>query len=564
MADNVTADPGAGGATFASDDIGGVQYPRTKLTLGADGGNDGDVSDANPIPAKVADGNDVVLGATTDAAVDSNAVGTVSGKLRGLVKILASVWDAANGRLKVDGSAVTQPVSAAALPLPAGAATAAAQATGNASLTSIDGKLSGPLNVTGSAVTATGTVTANLGTIAGVATEVTLATRAADATLTGGLAKAIARGGAKGTTVAADITSTPSGANHQPGDVILYDAAGNAIDPRLIRAIASGTDSITVVQGAPGATAWKVDGSGVTQPVSGTVTANLAAGVNNIGDVDVLSLPSIPAGTNNIGDVDVLSLPSIPAGANNIGDVDVLTLPAVAGGKTNNNAAPGATNVGVLGALANAAVPVWTEGNLVSESIDLSGAQRVVLRPDVVLGAYSVGGSVGYTAVTAGGIIFSFRWGDATRKCRIIRVTVQVVATAFTTAGLVERQLVVVRAFTASDTGGAAVTPAANMSELQTAFGTSLLTDARFGGFLAAGTGTADTNPLATVSGWMAAVGNVIGGASLVPLYEHRQGKKPWVLAQNEGFRIRLGAAESASTRQTFVNVEWDEGNNFE
>ena len=58
-----------------------------------------------------------------------------------------------------------------------------------------------------------------------------------------------------------------------------------------------------------------------------TVEASLAAGTNNIGDVDVLSLPSLPAGTNNIGDVDVLSLPSIPAGTNNIGDVDVLTLP---------------------------------------------------------------------------------------------------------------------------------------------------------------------------------------------------------------------------------------------
>lgn len=40
------------------------------------------------------------------------------------------------------------------------------------------------------------------------------------------------------------------------------------------------------------ANALKVDGSAVTQPVSGTVTANLAAGTNNIGDVDVLSVPA--------------------------------------------------------------------------------------------------------------------------------------------------------------------------------------------------------------------------------------------------------------------------------
>lgn len=61
---------------------------------------------------------------------------------------------------KVDGSAViqpvsgtfwqaTQPVSAAALPLPAGASTSALQTTGNASLASIDAKLTNPLPVSG-------------------------------------------------------------------------------------------------------------------------------------------------------------------------------------------------------------------------------------------------------------------------------------------------------------------------------------------------------------------------------------------------------------------------------
>lgn len=49
----------------------------------------------------------------------------------------------------------------------------------------------------------------------------------------------------------------------------------------------------------------------------------------------------------------------------------------VAGAKTNNNAAPGATNVGALTVLANAAAPTWTEGNLVALSSDLAGALRV-------------------------------------------------------------------------------------------------------------------------------------------------------------------------------------------
>lgn len=44
------------------------------------------------------------------------------------------------GAALVDGSAVTQPISAVSLPLPTGAATSALQTSGNASLTSIDGK----------------------------------------------------------------------------------------------------------------------------------------------------------------------------------------------------------------------------------------------------------------------------------------------------------------------------------------------------------------------------------------------------------------------------------------
>jgi hypothetical protein len=52
----------------------------------------------------VADGADVAEGATTDAAVTSDANGTVSGKLRGIVKILADVWDSVNHVLKISGT----------------------------------------------------------------------------------------------------------------------------------------------------------------------------------------------------------------------------------------------------------------------------------------------------------------------------------------------------------------------------------------------------------------------------------------------------------------------------
>ena len=127
-------------------------------------------------------------------------------------------------------------------------------------------------------------------------------------------------------------------------------------------------------------TAWKVDGSAVTQPVSGTITATIAAAATTIakaedaasadadvgvpsmavrkatpantsgldGDYEFLQMSAgrlwasatidaaLPAGTNaigklsansgvDIGDVDILS---IAAGDNNIGNVDIVTVPA--------------------------------------------------------------------------------------------------------------------------------------------------------------------------------------------------------------------------------------------
>lgn len=51
MADNTTLPvPTTSGDVIAADDIGGVKFQRVKVTLGADGANDRDVSSANPIP----------------------------------------------------------------------------------------------------------------------------------------------------------------------------------------------------------------------------------------------------------------------------------------------------------------------------------------------------------------------------------------------------------------------------------------------------------------------------------------------------------------------------------
>ena len=85
MADNVTADPGAGGATLAADDIGGVHYPRTKIVIGADGSADGDVSGANPMPISAATMEGLL---TTIDADTGTLAATVSA---GAVQIIGSL-----------------------------------------------------------------------------------------------------------------------------------------------------------------------------------------------------------------------------------------------------------------------------------------------------------------------------------------------------------------------------------------------------------------------------------------------------------------------------------------
>lgn len=139
------------------------------------------------------------------------------------------------------------------------------------------------------------------------------------------------------------------------------------------------------VNNAAGASAVNVQDGGNSLTVDGTVTANLAAGTNNIGDVDVLTLPAIPAGNNNIGDVDVAS---IAAGDNNIGNVDIVTMPNVtlaAGTNTNevvgdvahNTAAAG--NPLLQGGYASAAAPtdVGADGRAVNAWHLRNGAAAV-------------------------------------------------------------------------------------------------------------------------------------------------------------------------------------------
>lgn len=127
MADNFALEATVtAGRTIATDQIGSVDFPRGKLVHGADGVNDGDVSKANPLPIggnTAADGSGTLVPLLVDAAgnlqIDVISAPTTA--------VTGTFWQA------------TQPVSAASLPLPSGAATAAKQpALGTAGTASSD------------------------------------------------------------------------------------------------------------------------------------------------------------------------------------------------------------------------------------------------------------------------------------------------------------------------------------------------------------------------------------------------------------------------------------------
>ena len=110
MADNVILDPGSGGATVATDDIAGIQFPRGKITIGADGVNDGDVSRTNPLPVawpvtslKASYEKQTAIAAGGSATFDSTQLssGTLGklfyAKVNSSVAFKATMYKVANG-----------------------------------------------------------------------------------------------------------------------------------------------------------------------------------------------------------------------------------------------------------------------------------------------------------------------------------------------------------------------------------------------------------------------------------------------------------------------------------
>jgi hypothetical protein len=145
--------------------------------------------------------------------------------------------------------------------------------------------------------------------------------------------------------------------------------SGNSItvDNAALSVVGGGAEStalrVTLANDSTGVVS--VDDNGASLTVDGTVTANLAAGTNNIGDVDILS---IAAGDNNIGNVDIVSLPASTNTIEVVGDV--------AHGAT---AAGNPLRVGLTAETSPKGITLVTDGQATAAYGDADGIQMVKL-----------------------------------------------------------------------------------------------------------------------------------------------------------------------------------------
>jgi hypothetical protein len=104
--------------TIATDEIDGVKYQRMKMTLGADGTNDGDVAADNPIPVtgtvSVSNlpGTQPVSGPLTDAQLRATPMEAALAELAVTLKVLLHTlsmpryYDASTGNIRVNAVTV--------------------------------------------------------------------------------------------------------------------------------------------------------------------------------------------------------------------------------------------------------------------------------------------------------------------------------------------------------------------------------------------------------------------------------------------------------------------------
>jgi len=238
--------------------------------------------------AKLTIAQSTALGSSTQALVGGSVTTAAPTYTTGNINPLSLTT---SGALRVDGSGTTQPISAASLPLPTGAATETTLGTRLADSTFI-----GRINTLGQKTSANSTpvvLATDQSTIA-VTGTVTATNPSVSATAASPPSSATYIGGSVTTAAPTYTTGQLNALSLTTGGLLRTDGSG-ATQPvsGTVAATQSGTWTVqpgntanttpwlaTINQGGNSATvtglnALKVDGSAVTQPVSGTVTANI-------------------------------------------------------------------------------------------------------------------------------------------------------------------------------------------------------------------------------------------------------------------------------------------------
>lgn len=186
-------------------------------------------------------------------------------------------------------------------------------------------------------------------------------------------------------------------------------------------------------------------------------------------------------------------------------------------------------------------------------------------------GAYRIAAVSGLvTGVAAGtgtaGHLFAMRWAPAASAVRSVALISRLRARLATVAGYTAAQetgidLSILRAYTASHSGGTAMDLTGNNNKKRTTRPTSAVADMRIAttAELTAGTHTFDAQPIArSTYAELAAAATVAKGATEIFLSTEDLDRYPILLANNEGICIRNSILQGAGgTARLTVEIEW-------
>jgi hypothetical protein len=470
----VVADPSVTGGTATVDSVNGLSVnPKTLPPNAAQeaGGHLASIDLKEPALGQA------VMAASTPVVIASNQTAVEVELFDSAENGLTSTGNALDVNIKSTG--VTQPISAASLPLPTGASTAAKQpalgvaGTPSADVISVQGITSmTPLKVDGSGVTQP---------ISGTITTTPPANASTNITQVGGSAlsegqKAMAASvpvviasDQSAVPVSGTVTITPSGTQTVVGGTV----DGSTTETNILIVGGETNDATAQYQPIPltaAGVAVKVDGSAVTQPVSGIVTttppANASTNVSQFGGSAVVT--GTGAGGAGIPRVTISNDSSLAANqsvnVNQVGGAAITegqktsaaSVPVVVASDQSNlpenvtqiagtaivTAAAGVQKVGISGATAvtldaaqnavapanelvvggvyQTTIPALTAGNASQLQTDSTGA--LVVNREGRKATYSATAVFSPTA-TAATDVFTIT-GSATKTIRVTRLTV--------------------------------------------------------------------------------------------------------------------------------------------